>query len=34
MVPPHFFRRTNAGWQMDLMAEMIDCRNVVGTEVS
>lgn len=27
---PYFYRRTNAGWQMDVYAEVLDTRNYIG----
>ncbi len=34
LVGPHFFWRTKAGWQVDLMAELINTRNIAGTNFS
>jgi uncharacterized membrane protein YgcG len=34
LVGPHFFWRTKVGWQVDLMAELVNTRNVAGTEAA
>ena len=30
LVQPHFFKKTGKGWQMDIIAELNNTRNLVG----